>query len=65
MVYFYLTKEIFDKILYFVENGLYNSFEDEQREPKDFFKLPPKWLDIYDETKDELSKIKEISTEEL
>jgi len=44
-----------------LENGVYNSFEDEHREPKDQFKLPPKWIDIYDETKDELSKIKEIS----
>ncbi len=43
------------------ENGVYNSFEDEQRDVKDVYKLPPKWLDIYDETKDELTKIKEIS----
>lgn len=57
-------------ILYFLlkfcnilENGIYNSFEDEHRDAKyqDHLKLPPKWIDIYDETKDELSKIKEIS----
>lgn len=65
MVCFLLKKKNQIKFFIFVENGLYNSFEDEQREPKDFFKLPPKWLDIYDETKDELSKIKEISTEKL